>query len=501
MSKICKLSQKTKVCLLFGMSVLFFAFIMYCAPMASDDYEFFSLDFSGASEIVNYVLYYGNGRVLGNLGAICLTQNPVLSVLVKALLISGIIFLVPAILDVRNPNGYLLSFLLFVTIPAKLFGEVYTWTSGFQNYLPPVWTTLMILFLLEKYDGLFTWWARGLSGAAIFLLGVAGQFYVEHCSLINIILAGCLVVYRHKTGRKIKPAVAWLVTAVIGFAFMMLIPKIFYIEGSRAGAYRSVNVDGIVRLVVSCVCAFAEIGAAFPPLGVMIMSGFAAVTTHMTRESRGKKWNSFLYCASLIVAVYAALNEFMLHNAWYGGLATVRNGITATVYLMAFLLWVAALYPLQDRELRGKIYFMLGVGILALAPLLIVSPTAGRLVFFTYVCAVMAILLFARYLARMAEDRVVVWIKRSMRYSAAVLLVLLCIIFCGISWMDSIRETHIHERMAAGDTRIVVFRIPYEYVFWDGPWCFGRAFYYEQWDDICFEPMEFTDWYRDYWQN
>ena len=169
MSKICKLSQKTKVCLLFGMSVLFFAFIMYCAPMASDDYEFFSLDFSGASEIVNYVLYYGNGRVLGNLGAICLTQNPVLSVLVKALLISGIIFLVPAILDVRNPNGYLLSFLLFVTIPAKLFGEVYTWTSGFQNYLPPVWTTLMILFLLEKYDGLFTWWARGLSGAAIFL--------------------------------------------------------------------------------------------------------------------------------------------------------------------------------------------------------------------------------------------------------------------------------------------------------------------------------------------
>ncbi len=28
----------------------------------------------------------------------------------------------------------------------RVFGEVYVWTSGFSNYMPPVWMSLVILF-------------------------------------------------------------------------------------------------------------------------------------------------------------------------------------------------------------------------------------------------------------------------------------------------------------------------------------------------------------------
>lgn len=493
--------NRKKTIVLLALTFVFFTFVMYCSPMASDDCEFFSLDFTESSELMNYVLRYGNGRVLGNLGAICLVHRPVLAIVVKALLITGIIFMVPAILEISNPSGYLLSFLLFVTIPAKLFGEVYTWTSGFQNYLPPVWVTLMILYLLHQYDTLTSGWAKLLLCLAVLLLGTAGQLYVEHCSLINIVLAAVLAVDRRKTKRDIRPAAVWLAAAVIGLAIMFLVPRIFFVEGSRAGTYRSVNLDGIVRLLTSCLCAFAALGSAFPPVGVIVMAGFAIVTTHMTDLCRSKTWNCVLYCASLAVIAYAALNEFLLQNAWYGPLSTARNGMTALVYLMSFVLWAAALYPLSDKQLRDRIYGLLGLGLLSLAPLLIVSPTPGRLVFFTYVLTVMAILLFARYLAGMVPGGMLVWAKRSVAYSAVVTVMLLGVAFINICWMGNVRQAYIRERMETGDKRIVIFRIPYDYVFWDGPWCLGREFYYEKWDEIAFEPMEFSDWYRDIWKN
>ena len=84
MKTVSKGNQR-KIVALLTLTFLFFAFVMYCSPMASDDYEFLSLDFAGASELIDYVLHYGNGRVLGNLGAIYLMHHPVLAVAVKAL--------------------------------------------------------------------------------------------------------------------------------------------------------------------------------------------------------------------------------------------------------------------------------------------------------------------------------------------------------------------------------------------------------------------------------
>ena len=500
MKTVSKGNQR-KIVALLTLTFLFFAFVMYCSPMASDDYEFLSLDFAGASELIDYVLHYGNGRVLGNLGAIYLMHHPVLAVAVKALAITGIIFTVPALLGISNPSGYLLSFLLFATIPAKLFGEVYTWTSGFQNYLPPVWLTLMNLYLLRRYDTLTSRWAKLLLCLAILLLGTAGQLYVEHCSLINVVLAAVLVAGRRKTKRDIRPAAVWLAAAVIGLAIMFLVPRVFFVEGNLVGAYRSMNLGGIIQLLASFLRAFASLGAAFPPVGVIVMAGFAVVTTHLTSLCRSKTWNRVLYGASLAVIAYAALNEFLLQNTWYGPLITIRNGMTALVYLMSFVLWAIALYPLSDKLLRNRIYGLLGLGILALVPLLIVSPTPGRLIFFTYVLAVMAILLFARYLTGMVPGGILVWMKRFMAYSAVAAVIVLSATFINIKWMDTVRHTYIQERMEAGDQEIAIFHIPYEYEYWRSPWGFSRVFYYEQQDDIVFTPVDFSYWYNHHWKN
>ena len=137
-----------RIAFLFFACVLFFFLLMLCVPLVSDDLEFSKLRFSGFADLMDYILHYGNGRVLGNLCAITLVKYPVTIALVKALIISCIIFLIPALLGVESPSGYALSFFLFASIPQTLFAQVYSWASGFFNYLPPVWITLIILFLL-----------------------------------------------------------------------------------------------------------------------------------------------------------------------------------------------------------------------------------------------------------------------------------------------------------------------------------------------------------------
>ena len=49
----------------FCLNSVFFAFVMACAPYASDDLEFGSLPFTLPSQYLVYALEYGNGRLLG----------------------------------------------------------------------------------------------------------------------------------------------------------------------------------------------------------------------------------------------------------------------------------------------------------------------------------------------------------------------------------------------------------------------------------------------------
>lgn len=483
---------------LFCICAAAFAYFSWCTPLASDDYEFAGLHFSNLSEIIKYALYYGNGRFLGNLGAVLMTQMPILAVPVKALLISGMIFLVPAVLGIRSTTGYLLSFLLFVSIPPSLFAEVYTWTSGFQNYIPPIWTALMILFLLKQYGSLSSRWTKGLFCVAIFLLGVAGQLFVEHSSLANLILAGCLVFHQCRKKERIAPAVTWLAAAAIGFVIMLLIPRLFYLEGNRAEGYRSLNLDGIGQLLDSVIDAFSDIGAAIPPLGSIILSGFTVITTYVTRAARSKKMNSLLYCVCLFSVIYILLNEFLLRNTWYGRMVTVRNLTTALTLVLPYLLWPISLYFWENKPLRKKICFLLVLALLPLAPLLIVSPTPDRLVFHAYVCTAAVILLFSKHLAQKADVKPLSLLRRSIQCVAIAIMLMLCLVFTNVAWISNMRDTHIQQEMAAGKEVITIFPIPYEYVHWDGVWCFGRKYYYEEWYDISFTSTEYKVWYRFY---
>ena len=133
--------------LIFGVSFLFFLLISWCAPHSSDDYLFADPELTSFRKILDYALHYGNGRLLGNLGAIYLVKHTALRVVVKAFTISALIVLIPAVLKVKSKWHYLLSMFLVIGCSSSVFAQVFSWTSGFQNYVPPVLLTLFIIYI------------------------------------------------------------------------------------------------------------------------------------------------------------------------------------------------------------------------------------------------------------------------------------------------------------------------------------------------------------------
>ena len=117
---------------------LFYSVAML-SPLVVDDYLFGSLNLSSFQENVDYVLHYGNGRLLGNLTVLYLVQHPVIRSAVKALtfLLIGLFMtrIVDSISGGENEN---IVFLLLIAMAPQLFAQTFSWTSGFCNYAPPI---------------------------------------------------------------------------------------------------------------------------------------------------------------------------------------------------------------------------------------------------------------------------------------------------------------------------------------------------------------------------
>ena len=305
-----KSAQKHWGLLTFGFSFVFFAFVMACAPYASDDLEFGNLPYTHFSEYLQYALEYGNGRLLGNLTAILLSSVRWLNVVVKALVMASTVVLLSAVLGLSGRAYPLLSLLLVLTVDPVVFGEAYVWTSGFSNYIPPIWLSLIILYLLRRYPEKAGFLPKACIFLGVLLMGFAAQLFIEHSSGVNVLLAFTALVlcFRKRDRERTALASVWLVAALLGLAAMLLIPKIFYIPDNHTDSYRSAHLGSIAAMVVSCAKNVIQLsnhyfGACTLPLCVGSLS-----TLWLTRERRHPRVNRVLGCLAGASAIYVVLS-------------------------------------------------------------------------------------------------------------------------------------------------------------------------------------------------
>ena len=464
--------------------------------MVSDDYEFAALEFSSPAEFLSYVLHYGNGRLLGNISALTMVAHPTAAAVFKALAVTSVVFLLPAVLGMKHIGAYMASFLLLIGINDDVFGEVYTWTSGFGNYVPPIWIGLLVLYLIKLYPDVRSRLLRGLMCAAVFVLGVAGQLFVEHTTIINILLACILAVKELRSEKKERVLICciWAAATLMGAAAMFAIPKVFYLEHNRSEGYRSVHVSSLLAIAFSAAKNVMRFAVGY--LGAMgcALSGGALATVLLTKEKREKKWNDLFLWVCAVSLAYQIISIGASAEKWHGQLAVLHHVLSTVVVIPPLFVWMAAAWKLEAKDLRNRVLCVLVLAFASLGVLLIVSPVPTRVIYQSYVYIAAAALLIGREAAvRLPENAKKPLFKGLCILMVVTVLVLGCV-FGNIRHMTRLREQHIAAAMERGESTVHIFRLPYDYTFWENDMGMKYRYHYNEPGDLKLIVLDFDTW-------
>lgn len=473
---------------LFAGIFAFYAFVMWCAPYSSDDLEFAYLGFPTIGEHIRFALYYGNGRFLGNLCAIALSNSKLLCVLVKAFVLSSAIMLAPVVLGLKDRSSFFLSFLLVTAMAPAVLGEAVIWTSGFGNYVPPIWLSLLIVLMIRHYQRAAAP-AKALIWLAVPVLGTASQLFIEHSSGVNGLLAFCFFVYYLHRKEKAKAALSglWLLSTAVGLGLMLLIPKIFYRAGNRVETYRYSHVQSIATIIIACVKnAVHLLNYYFGACEIPLCFG-AIVTVLKTRHKRAEKANRILLGLVAVAAVYLGFGMILSADRYLGKAAMVQHILAGGSVLLPFGVWVLASLKLEG-DLRRSQLFLLAFAFISMAPLLVVTPTPPRVILQSYVFIILAALQCFD-LSGLGHNKQGLALLMTASLCVSILL---GSVFFSIRGMVSARDAHIAREVAAGATKIEVFIIPYQYTTWDHLWSFGYP--YENGGQLLFDDVDFHTW-------
>ena len=124
--------------------------LQYGYPLTSDDLYFrHAVHFSGIGDMVNYVLHFGSGRFLGNLGTMLTVREEWLRILWKSAGMTVVYGSFLCLLKIRRMDVALLGAGLFLFPSVKMYVQVYVSTMGFQIYVMTIALFLITLIFRE----------------------------------------------------------------------------------------------------------------------------------------------------------------------------------------------------------------------------------------------------------------------------------------------------------------------------------------------------------------
>lgn len=529
----------------FIISFAFFAVIAWNSPLTSDDLEFLGYRFTSFSQVFNFSITYGNGRLLGNISSVLLVTSRPLRTLVRALIMSLLTVLLPYAAGAKKKETYLLSCLLTVSLSSGVFAQVYAWCSGFHNYVPPVLATLIVYsayrFCAEKKTGTPVYTALCVGVAVV---SYSGQLFVEHSTCIAVLAAIILLAVSLKYGRKcLAMAVTSLTFSVLGAATMFLIPKFFAIPGNRSenARYWIFEYSGINKILNAFLTNVGKLTSyiATSLILVLALCLFVIFTVLRDRQTMPRIPGCIMLGVSFASIFFFTLNFFTNHV--YALFGVRIDSILLTLLLLAF---VCSLIMCSFMSLRTKITILviliLAAG--ALLPMAMVSPNGPRVVYHSYVFLSAAFLLAFDSAAAAGKtvtakeskstadsnkirsgkgnkDRskdkndkttqIVIPESFLKAVSALVLVAIMCFTlyigskFLRFGWLENVRTEHFDAETAAGATEIEYYSIRdnYLWVYESDNWPLGHCWYHEKCDDILFKRIDMDDWFEKYYDS
>lgn len=486
--------------IVFTITFLLFAFVSYAAPLESDDLFFSGMHFADFGEIVDYSLGYGNGRLLGNIGAVFMSHHKWVSVLVRGLSVAALSVLIPAAARVKNKAFYLVSFLLVTCCSIGMFTQSYSWLSGFQNYVPPVVFFLFVCFVAERYDEM----PKALKVLSVPFCAVIAfimQLYVEHCSVMFVICSVAFVIYSFVKTKKARVFSLFVSAAAIaGLAVMYLIPKIYITKENITKGYRQILFTSPLKIARNAFLICENISS--NSLFIVLLAAALMYIILSNRDIFGKKETKRLIFGMTFSLIFILVQNYVFSDDYNGRWKFVVFALISVFFVLFILCAAYVLYKCTKKYTITRTIVCIAVAVLCCGMLLFVSPIGTRCLFFPYVMLCIALMCFV-------EDTHIADLTIShekVRLPALCTVITVCVAvtfslflqFCGVKFTADIRTKYIEDEMSKGATEITIFSIPYSRVTHDSAWAYRCRYFREEYEDVEFNMVSYESWLMDH---
>lgn len=408
-----KSSRKDKIsaCVFALEIIVLFVMSSFFIPTVDDLIFKFQFEYHSISEFINYVVYYGNGRVLGNAMLLFFSNHTGLFYALQAVLTVALAVIVEKITNLKYSRHYVMAFLLLQPLP--VLSKTYSWMSSFINYYVPIFIfALAVLILLKVEQDKFK--SDFLICFILFVLGLSSQLFVESNAVVNTVVAfGFLILFIHKRKKTHAPAVLFAST-VIGLGIILLFTKFidftktytYYTYKDLDSAYRTTIFSGSLRDAVNLVLENLQY-----PFFLLAVSVFFYATVIIAVIYAVKKQNLFNSKVKTAIAVsvitYLPAFAISLYTdfKYPYDLSVASKAFIAGIIVSAFLYAVscivlfAVIFKYIIKKIRhGKLVVLLFIlGLFSFSPFLAVSPCGFRC------CVLMMFFFMLAYLLILAD--------------------------------------------------------------------------------------------------
>lgn len=504
-------ASKGFIVLLFAVMFAVLSVIIHFNPILVDDYEFLSYNCQSIGEAINYALCYGNGRFLGNLGAILLAPHTIIAAVFKAFTVSLLSILLPKIFNATKKTTYLLSCLLILTVPEKMFAQVHAWNCGNVNYILPIILAILCLLLIKAKDtGRL---ALAIKCFGIFVFGFCSQLFMEHNTLFNLLVAVSLFGYflikrKQYSTAKCLLSFFWAAATSFGAAALLLIPMIFKnVHTKNMSGYRKFDVKSLHDLINCVLENGAEIVSHFAGNAILLlvlgMITYLLLKGTRAESDRSVQFLNVLKTANVICVCFDIMYCLFVKNLQtdFSAQRLLKIAVCAVCALEMLIFFITCFVCFQSKNRRISV-ICLALLICSLAPLLVIKPIGERTSFLGTVILIFTALYFFRETAGKASIFSEVKQRIALISSVAAILCCLFVSFFSINGYIKSLNTYIETEIQKNSKEIEIFEVP-------NPYCHGNTsktehqyyyieyqYYYKEYGDIDFKLISREDWLR-----
>lgn len=439
------------------------AILMYLIPYSVDDTYYAYIGYQGLKESLIFSANYGNGRVLGNLFGLLLAQSR----LVRAVVIATVMTLLVALLNkvfVRQKSAgsipVITAGLLILGMPDSFFGNFFSWSSAFANYILPFFLALICLLIINNYD-LGKGYIKSLSLIIIFALGFCSQLFSENSTLYNIVIPfALLMTFCIMHINKKTPCFVWLISALSGAGAMIAV-RLNSNDTEKfhdVKAYQGIHLGSLEDLISNTVFNTEEIMPEISKCFILYMLLSAVLL--MSKKVGSFKTGKIESFTKAILISYPVFSLFCAVSAekenYYYSLAGDLLNIIQLIFLFIYIFSVLYFALNLEKEKRIVVVALIAFAFFTLAPFIAVSPIAPRCTVYWYFSIVAVILTLLPSVLKRLGRKKAYSIGKALTCSVGCISVILLVIFANTYITDCKLDKYCTDTINSGNNQLII---------------------------------------------